>query len=608
MMKKFTKLMLTLAFVVLGVGVASAEKLNADLSKLTTPGGTNASWDGESNTITWVGQSNNMVSNFNFPTGDYRSWEKVVVKIASLNNAIGVRIQIRANGQEKTKAYNGTGTLSVNLADFGFTADDLKTVEWVRMLGSGWYDGENHTINSDTPGSAVIEEVYFERPDIVYIEASEVFQAPEGTKDLKTLSGTYEGNGWTSTVVYPKEFAVQGQAFGNGDGSNESSHVDVTEYDWLCFNVTSASANSAGLRVWFWNGSSVVTLYAKPIADYATADWDAASKITGVGTYVVKITDYQHLKGVKAANDWGSPSSVISMAWVSKGDAPVAYKPTGKYTLVGESLGAGSLTDALADASATVYDCTGVTGSGVELTPANPNALFVANEGVLTNTKNVIVDGTCANLVLTDQKPFKAPAAFTAANATFTKTMTDAEYATMMIPFRAAVPEGLVARNIKGNDDDVLITEVVNGNYVINDAPVLLKGAVGDYVFTAAGAKIAVATGIQNNGLLYGTYDATYNVPENSYVLQKQGDEVKFFKAIDGTTVKAFRAYLDLGHSEGSLEARNFTFDFENEATGLQQAAFAPQRQAVIYNLQGQRIAQPAQGLYIKGGKKVIIK
>lgn len=606
-MKKFTKLMLTLAFVVLGVGGASAEKLNADLSKLTTPGGTNASWDGESNTITWVGQSNNMVSNFNFPTGDYRSWEKVVVKIASLNNAIGVRIQIRANGQEKTKAYNGTGTLSVDLADFGFTADDLKTVEWVRMLGSGWYDGENHTISSETPGSAVIEEVYFERPDIVYIEASEVFQAPEGTKDLKTLSGTYEGNGWTSTVVYPKEFAVQGQAFGNGDGSNESFHVDVTEYDWLCFNVTSASANSAGLRVWIWNGSSVVTLYAKPIADYATANWAEASKITGVGTYVVKITDYQHLKGVKAANDYGSPSSVISMAWVSKGDAPVAYKPTGKYTLVGESLGAGSLTDALADASATVYDCTGVTGSGVELTPANPNALFVANEGVLTNTKNVIVGNTCANLVLTDQKPFKAPAAFTAANATFTKTMTDAEYATMMIPFTAAVPEGLVARNIKGNDDDVLITELVNGN-VTNDKPVLLKGAAGDYVFTATDAEVAVADGIQDNGLLYGTYDATYNVPENSYVLQKQGDEVKFFKAVDGTTVKAFRAYLDLGHSEGSLFARNFTFDFENETTGLQQAAFAPQRQAVIYNLQGQRIAQPAQGLYIKGGKKVIIK
>ena len=158
-MRKFTKSLLTVALLVLAVGVANAEKKYADLSKLATVGGTNATWNGSTNTITWVGQSNNMVSNFDFAAGDYSTWEKVVLKVTSIDNCIGVRIQIRANGKEKTMPFNGTGTIEVNLSSYGFDDGDLTSVEWIRMLGSGYYDGESHTINSDTPGSAVISEL-----------------------------------------------------------------------------------------------------------------------------------------------------------------------------------------------------------------------------------------------------------------------------------------------------------------------------------------------------------------------------------------------------------------------------------------------------------------
>ena len=175
-MKKFTKLTLTLAMlfgILGGVSSVKATKLYANLSALSSIG-SNATWNGTTNTISWVDKSNNMVSNFDFAAGNYSSWEKVVVNITSLDNAIGIRIQIRANVTEIAKAFNGTGTIKVNLSDFGFADGALKNVEWIRMLGSGHYDGESHTISSETPGSAVISEVYLEKTDELSIKDADM--------------------------------------------------------------------------------------------------------------------------------------------------------------------------------------------------------------------------------------------------------------------------------------------------------------------------------------------------------------------------------------------------------------------------------------------------
>lgn len=55
------------------------------------------------------------------------------------------------------------------------------------------------------------------------------YTIPEGSTDLKELTGT-EPN-WANTVKYPTTFAPGGNVFGNGEGSNESTHVDVSAYE-----------------------------------------------------------------------------------------------------------------------------------------------------------------------------------------------------------------------------------------------------------------------------------------------------------------------------------------------------------------------------------------
>ncbi len=233
--------------------------------------------------------------------------------------------------------------------------------------------------------------------------------------------------------------------------------------------------------------------------------------------------------------------------------------------------------------------------TGITYDAANPNCLFIANAGQLTNTKNVIVDGVCANLELTDEKPFNAPVAFTATEAKFTKTM-NADYGTMVIPFDAELPSDVEAFNITGNEGDVLTTaeaEAIEAN-----KPVMLKGS-GEVSFTASNAEIdATAKGVQTCGLLSGVYAATAVPTENTYVLQKQGEDVNFYKAISGLTVNPFRAYLT-----AAAGAARLTFDF-NEATGIKTVKTTDG--AEVYNLQGVRVANPTKGLYIVNGKKVI--
>lgn len=430
-------------------------------------------------------------------------------------------------------------------------------------------------------------------PDVVTMTEVEKFEAPTGTVDVKDLTGT--NTTWATTVVYPKEFAVQGSAFGNGDGSSESNHVNIDGYDYLCFYVTTAADNTAGLRVWIWDGEaggagSVKTLYAYPIADYATADYTAATKLNaGVGTYVTKVTGYKYLKGVKAANDWGSPASVVSVAYMCTGD-PVAYTSTGKTTVSG--------TEYLADPAITCIDVTGLITTGQTLDAVNPNTLFIANDGVLTNTKNVIVSGTCANLELVDGKPFNTPVAFTASKATFSKTVSDANYATMVLPFAAAIPTGVEAYNITGNTGNVLKTEKADA--IAANKPVMLKNS-GTFEFTATDVDIAATPSeAQQNGLLFGVYSTTDVPVANGYVLQNQSEVVNFYKADEDTKVNAFRAYLT------ATAGARLVFDFDS-ATAIKGVKEVKSNGAV-FNLNGQRVKNAQKGLYIQNGKKFMVK
>ncbi len=97
---------------------------------------------------------------------------------------------------------------------------------------------------------------------------------------------------------------------------------------------------------------------------------------------------------------------------------------------------------------------------------------------------------------------------------------------------------------------------------------------------------------------------------KTNYVLSAETTGVGFYKAKletdGGTTVPAGKAYLPVITSLLN-DVNSFSIGWEDEATGIVSLKVGNDAEAV-YNLQGVRVEQPNKGLYIRNGKKIVIK
>jgi hypothetical protein len=86
------------------------------------------------------------------------------------------------------------------------------------------------------------------------------------------------------------------------------------------------------------------------------------------------------------------------------------------------------------------------------------------------------------------------------------------------------------------------------------------------------------------------------------YVLANKNSVPGFYKLANDQKVPAGKAYLKVT----SQSAPEF-LPFEGNTTGIESVK-ASEAKGEFFNLAGQRVAQPAKGLYIVNGKKVIFK
>lgn len=96
-----------------------------------------------------------------------------------------------------------------------------------------------------------------------------------------------------------------------------------------------------------------------------------------------------------------------------------------------------------------------------------------------------------------------------------------------------------------------------------------------------------------------------YEAKEGDYVLAYISSVRGFFPAEPDTEIPAGKAYLHIG---GGSDARSF-LPLNYETTGI--GALLMNNEKVkkeIFSLSGQRVSQPKKGLYIIGGRKVVVK
>ena len=103
-----------------------------------------------------------------------------------------------------------------------------------------------------------------------------------------------------------------------------------------------------------------------------------------------------------------------------------------------------------------------------------------------------------------------------------------------------------------------------------------------------------------------GTYAAGTVVPKNSLFLSDN----KFYYSAGKTKMKAFRAYFTLNEvlADVSQTAARVRIFIAGETTNIQSIEDELQETGQVYDLQGRLVTNPAKGIYVKDGKKIIIK
>ena len=162
--------------------------------------------------------------------------------------------------------------------------------------------------------------------------------------------------------------------------------------------------------------------------------------------------------------------------------------------------------------------------------------------------------------------------------------------------FKASAGTQVFAVNLAGTA--ITMTEITDG--IVNSGQgVVLKSTAASITMTP---NASASAGDYSTNSLTGTMTSITN-PGNAYVLNKGSQGVGFYKLSASGTIGANKAYLTYS---GSLAPEFFGFD--GETTGIDATLVNSEKvNSVVYDLQGRRVSQPAKGLYIVNGKKVVI-
>ncbi len=238
-----------------------------------------------------------------------------------------------------------------------------------------------------------------------------------------------------------------------------------------------------------------------------------------------------------------------------------------------------------------------------------------------------------------DENSEVAPKATTAAAPIkVLRTLKANEWSTICLPF------ALNATNLKaafGDDVEVAVLKSENNGYQVEkdgdqiiglnveftsssviraNTPYIIKVSKDMTEFstnvkiqapTSVEQKIEVEDGETLEMVTYATMTGTYTagtvVPKNSLFLS----EGMFWYSTGLTKMKAFRVYFTFKDILSSVESAGSRIKFfvtdGDQATEIQIPELMP-NDGEYYNLNGLRVETPAKGIYIKDGKKVVVK
>ena len=407
-----------------------------------------------------------------------------------------------------------------------------------------------------------------------------------GETQLKTLVWNLIDDSGTETPTWNMN-VITDTYYGNSS-SDATHYVDLTAYDELRIYRD----NNDGFRAFFINSAGNGTNTIN------NATWNSTDKYWSINlSNIEKWNGKVALKSIKSSS-FGVYNIVKNIVVYT---TPAANAP--QYTLTGSGMQLAATVAALADATVTSIDATGVTGITTNseagrtlLTSANPNCLFLGTtgNGGLANTQNVVNESTCASLVLSDGNyPFKAPSDFTATAASYNRSFTAGQASTICLPF------ALTAEEVAAAGTFYELTAYSAGTLTFTE--VTETEAYKPYLFKAKSANPFSSYSGKTIGATPADLSVTVGDATMTGTMARQSVNGKygwnsasgdFSKATsDAVTIDPFRAYITIDGNE----ARMATLFIDKSATGIKEVSEAQSLQNNV-------------GKFFENGKIVIYK
>lgn len=351
---------------------------------------------------------------------------------------------------------------------------------------------------------------------------------------------------------------------------------------------------------------------------------DNGKTITGVGIGSATIT----AKVVNGGVDVTGASFTFTVN-IPKYISTVDNKTTATGTWTADELN-----DALQNGdakSSTVIDLTGATFTSntadeIAVKPSNPNALIYAKQGQVSNESNVIVDGVCNKLTLTDGYRFYADRDFVANITRYSRAST-AEWGSICLPYAPEEKDGIVYYDLQSVGENSITFEKVdnpeankpylykntsgvayNANYsgTINviSTPDAFDTQKDNYILRGAFYPTSVISGgdeyttSYNENFNLETDPSAYYLKDNTFNLVNGRFNLNGFRAYLTSTAAGVKASTIIANFVDDEETTGVEF-IENEKNGTVE---------VVFDIKGQRLNSPKKGVNIIKGHKVLVK
>lgn len=242
-----------------------------------------------------------------------------------------------------------------------------------------------------------------------------------------------------------------------------------------------------------------------------------------------------------------------------------------------------------------------------DLTGETLNAMMSGNQvatlpsGSTLEGNNLIIDGTCANLALTDKLTFAPATSFTATKATISRKLYSG-LNTVCLPFAfSAANIGVSGAKIyaftTNSDNTVTFTETTEAEAGL---PVLVwlpeDASTSLYGISASNVEIQTVA-LADRSVVIGTF-TTITPGEGCYKLSQDGTE--FVQTTESSTVLPFRFYLKPRNV--ASDSFRLVLNDDDDPTGLNNAAaedYTLKQISAIYDSAGHRLQSPKKGINI---------